>query len=108
MRGTMRETFLRTERQGVFHEIDVDFTHLKCLRVISKRYLTGLTVRKCPCIQSINFASERDPDMKFQIHRKFYSKPIDFRQIRILRKAVMLREHQNNETEKMKRVHDHH
>ena len=64
-------------------------------------------VGKCSCGQTFNFASEKEIHMKFCLHRKFCSNPPKgFNKIRMPNKAMMLKEHQNNETERMRKVHE--
>ena len=63
-------------------------------------------VEKCPCGQTFNFSSERDMNIKHQMHHKFCSKPRkSFKQVRKPNKATMLREQQLNEAEKIWKVH---
>ena len=65
-------------------------------------------VGKCSCGQTFDFASEKDMNMKLQIHHKFCSKPPKgFDKIRMPNKATTLKEHQNNETERIRKVHEH-
>ena len=68
----------------------------------------GLGMVKCPCGQTFDFASERDWKMKHWLHRKFCTNPPEARQIRVPKKAMTLREHHNNEIEKIQRVHENH
>ena len=64
---------------------------------------------KCSSDQTFDFASEKEMNMKLQIHCKVCSKPPkSSNQIRMPMKAMTLKEHQNNETEKIQRVHRHH
>ena len=45
--------------------------------------------------------------MELRMHRKFCSKPPkSFKQVRMPNKATTLKEHQNNEAEKMRKVHE--
>ena len=62
---------------------------------------------KCSCGQTFHFMSEKDMNMKLRMHRKFCSKlPKSFKQISMPNKAMTLKEHQNNEAEKMRKVHE--
>ena len=64
-------------------------------------------VGKCSCGQTFDFASEKDMNMKHQLHRKFCSKPLkNLNNIRNPNKATMLREQQLNEAERIRRVHN--
>ena len=85
--------------------------HLKRLTVILKRDLTHLTqeLGKCFCGQTFDFASEKDMNMKLQMHCKFCSKPPkSSKPVRMPKKAMTLREKQHYEVEMMRRVHEHH
>ena len=65
-------------------------------------------VGKCSCGQTFGLASEKDMNMKLQMHCKFCSDPPKgFNKMRMLNKATMLKEHQNNKTERMRKVHEH-
>ena len=67
----------------------------------------NLKVGKCPCSQTFECASERDMNMKLQMHCKFCSKPPrGFNEIRVPKKAMTLREQQLNEYERMRKVHN--
>ena len=60
----------------------------------------NLGMGKCSCGQTFDFESERDMNMKFRMHRKFCcDPPKSVEQIRIPKKAMMLRECDNNEVE---------
>ena len=62
-------------------------------------------IEKCSCSQTFDYASERDLSMKLQMHLKLCSKPPKgFDKIRVPRKAMTLKEHQNDETERMRKV----
>ena len=64
-------------------------------------------VGKCPCSQIIDYPSERDMKMKLRMHRKFCSNLLKgFNKIRLPKKAMMLKEQQLNEAERMKKVHN--
>ena len=63
---------------------------------------------KCPCGQTCDFASERDWNMKLQMHCKLCSKPVGTKSVRIPKKVMTLREYQNYDVEMMRTVHDHH
>ena len=64
-------------------------------------------VAKCPCGQTIDFASERDRNMKIRMHNKVCPKPIVFEHIeRITKKSMTLREYQIHKDERMRRVHE--
>ena len=59
-------------------------------------------VGKCPCGQTFDFTSERDWEIKCRIHRKFCSNPPkSSKPVRMPKKAMMLREQQLNEPEKI-------
>ena len=78
-----------------------------CFKARSHALNSG--VGKCSCGQTFDFASEKEMNMKLQIYRKVCSKPPkSSNQTRMLMKAMTLKEHQNNETEKIQRVHGHH
>ena len=67
----------------------------------------NLRVGKYSCSQTFECALERDMNMKLRMHRKFCSKPQKvFDEIRVPKKATMLREQQLNEYERMKKVHN--
>ena len=72
-------------------------------RNFKERFHTfNLGVGKCPCSQTFDFMSEKDMNMKLQMHLKFCSNlPKGFDKIRIPKKAMTLREYHNNETEKI-------
>ena len=64
-------------------------------------------IGKCPCGQTFDYASERDRKMKFRLHLKFCSNPPKgFDEIRVSKKATMLNKHQNNESERMRKVYE--
>ena len=74
-----------------------------------RSHLLNSRIGKCPCGLTFDFTSERDMNMKLRMHRKFCSKPPkSSEQIRMPKKAMMLREKQLNEAERMRKVHDHH
>ena len=51
--------------------------------------------------------SEKDMKMKVHLHSKFCSNPPKgFNKIRVPIKAMKLKEHQNNEAERMRKVHE--
>ena len=67
----------------------------------------GTVVRRCSCGQTFEYTSERDIEMKLQIHRRFCSNPpVAFDKIRVPKKACTLREQQIIEAEKMRKVHN--
>ena len=69
----------------------------------------NLGLGKCPCGQAFNYASERDLNMKLQMHHNVCPHPPEgFKCIRTPKKAMMLKEVQHNEAERIKRVQDHH
>ena len=56
---------------------------------------------------TFHFMSEKDMNMKLRMHHKFCSKlPKSFKQISMPNKAMTLKEHQNNEAEKIRKVHE--
>ena len=60
---------------------------------------------KCPCGQTFDFASERDRNMKLQLHHKFCSKPSEGTdRLRVPRKTMTLGKQQRVEAERRKRV----
>ena len=62
---------------------------------------------KCSCGQTFDFTSEKDMNMKFRMHRKFCSKPPkSYKRVSMPNKAMTLKEYQNNEAEKMRKVHE--
>ena len=64
-------------------------------------------IGKCPCSQTFDFASEKNMEMKLRMHHKFCSNPPKgFDKIRVSNKAMMLKEHQNNEAEWKRKVHE--
>ena len=63
-------------------------------------------VGKCPSDQNFNYASKRDRDMKFRLHRPKPAVRV-FKEVRIPKKATMLRERHHNEAERMRRVLEH-
>ena len=57
-------------------------------------------IGKCSCGQTFNFTSEKDVNMKLQMHSKFCSdQPEASKSVRIPKKAMMLREKQHYEDE---------
>ena len=71
----------------------------------SHTFNTG--VGKCSCGQTFDYVSERDRKMKFRLHSKFCSNPPkSFDKIRDLKKSTTLKEYYNNETEKIRKVHE--
>ena len=71
----------------------------------SHTFNTG--VGKCPCSQTFDFTSAKDIKMKLRMHCKFCSSPPKgFDKIRVPNKAMTLKEHQNNEVEWMRKVHE--
>ena len=64
-------------------------------------------VATCPCGQTFDYASERDLNMKFRMHRNVCSKPVSPKQIIMPKKAMMLREQQPDEAKRTKRVLEH-
>ena len=70
----------------------------------SRTFSSG--VGKCSCSHTLDFASERDMEMKLRMHLKFFSNHRKgFNKIRVPKKACMMREQQLNEAEKMRSVH---
>ena len=64
-------------------------------------------VGKCSCCQTFECASEREIAMKRIMHYRFCSNPpVAFNMIGIPKKAMMLREQQLNEYERMRKVHN--
>ena len=67
----------------------------------------SLGVVKCSCGQTLDFASERDMEMKLQMHVKFCSNPpVGFDKIKVPKKVTTMRERQFNEYERMRSVHN--
>ena len=67
----------------------------------------GAGVGRCPCGQTIEFASERELAMKHRIHRRFgCNPPLAFNKIGIPKKACTMREQQLNEAERIRKVYD--
>ena len=65
----------------------------------------NLEAGKCPCGQTFYFTSERDRDMKLQLHRKFCPKlPESSKHVRTAKKAMILREQQHYETERKRMI----
>ena len=61
---------------------------------------------KCPCGQTFNYGSEKDLNTKLQLHRKVCSEmPEGSKEISVPKKAMMLKEVQHDEAERIKRVH---
>ena len=73
-----------------------------------ERSLTfNIGVGKCSCGQTFDYVSERDQKMKFCLHSKFCSNPPkSFQWISMPKKAMMLRENQLNEAERMRKVQE--
>ena len=66
-------------------------------------------VAKYPCGQTFIYASERDLNIKLQLHHKICTKPPEgFKEISIPKKDMTLKEAQLDEAESMKRFHEHH
>ena len=64
-------------------------------------------IGKCTCGQTFDFYSEKKYENEAPKHCKFCSKPPKgFDKIRMPNKVTMLKEHQNNETERMRKVHE--
>ena len=56
--------------------------------------------------KTFDYESDREWKMKFRLHVKFCSNlPKGFDKIRVPKKAMKLKEHHNNETERMRKVH---
>ena len=71
----------------------------------SHTFNTG--VGKCSCGQTFEYTSEKDMKMKIRLHSKFCSNPPKGSdKIRVPIKAMTLKEHQNNEAEWMRKVHE--
>ena len=67
---------------------------------------SDVRVAKCPCAPTFKYTSERDLNIKFQMHHKFCPKLIEgYEQVRISKKAMTLREQQLSEAESIQRVH---
>ena len=63
-------------------------------------------VGKCSFGQTLDFASERDMNMKLRMYLKFCSNPPKgFDKIGVAKKACTMREQQFNEDERMRSVH---
>ena len=66
----------------------------------------NLGMGKCSCGQTFDFASERDLNVKLQMHRKFCSNPPkSYETVRLPKKAMTMGELQHYEAERIKRVH---
>ena len=64
-------------------------------------------VGKCSCGQTFECASGREIAMKCRMHCRFCSKPPRaFDEIRVPKKACMMREQQLNEAERIRKVHN--
>ena len=64
---------------------------------------------KCPCGQTFDYASERDLNLKVWLHHKVCPNPPEGSEnIRMPKKAMMLKEVQHDRAERMSRVHEHH
>ena len=69
------------------------------------KFNTG--IGKCSCGQTFECASKREIAMKRRMHHKSCSKPPRvFGEIRVPKKACMIREQQLNEAEKIRKVHN--
>ena len=69
----------------------------------------NLGIGKCSCGQTFDFASKKDIDMKLRMYHEICRNPPEAsKPIRIPKKAMMLREKQLNEAERMRRVHERH
>ena len=65
-----------------------------------RSYALNSGVGKCSCGQTFDFASEKDMNMKLQMHCKFCSDPPEAsKSVRIPKKAMTLREKQHYEDE---------
>ena len=65
-------------------------------------YTLNSGVGKCSCGQTFDFASEKDMNMKLQMHRKFCSKPPKgSKPVGMPKKPMTLREKQHCEVEMM-------
>ena len=73
-----------------------------------KYHLLGSGVGKCPCYKTFDVTSERDQEMKFRLHHKFYPKLVGFKQVMISKKAMMPREQQLDDVERKRKVHENH
>ena len=68
----------------------------------SQEFNSGIGM--CLCSQTFEYTSERDMKMKLRMHRRFCSNPQKgFDKIGIPKKAMILREQQLNEAERMKK-----
>ena len=66
-------------------------------------------VSKCPCGQTIAYASERDINIKLPLHCKVCTKPPEgSKNVSEPKKAMTLKEVQHDKVERMKRFHEHH
>ena len=63
-------------------------------------------VAKCPCGKIFNYASDGGQGLKFQMHCEVCPMPVSSEHIRIPEKELMQREHQHDETERMRRVYE--
>ena len=62
----------------------------------------NLGVGRYPCGQTFDFTSERDMNMKLQMHRMFCPKPEEGNKLlRAPKKVMALKEQQNNQAERM-------
>ena len=65
-------------------------------------------VGKCPCGQTFDFTSERDQNTKLLMHGKFCSKKAEgSKQRRAPKKAMTLKEQQDDQTEGIRRILEH-
>ena len=82
---------------------------MRCSKLKGRAHPLNSGVGKCPCGQTFDHTSKRDQDMKYWMHCKVCpSPPEGHNYIRTPKKTMMLRKKQQDEAEKMKRVHDHH
>ena len=63
-------------------------------------------VAKCSCCQTFVYKSYKDLNMKLQLYCKFCSKLPEGSKDVVPKKAMMLKEVQCDEAERMKRVHE--
>ena len=77
-----------------------------------KSHALSSGVRNCSCGKTFGYASEREWELKIQLHHKFCSKPskgtyvIGVSKARSLEKAMMLKEYYNNESEEMRKLYE--
>ena len=66
-------------------------------------------IMRCHCGQTFSFSSERDMNMKLQMHHKFcLNSPERYKQMQRTKKFMTIREQQHYEAEMMSKLHDHH